>query len=567
MLNIIKAHAVNNLCFIAAQEMVPQGIVVHSTGVNNPNLKRYVDAPDEVGVNRYGNHWNVESPGGRNVCVHAFIGYDKDKQVRVAELLPHNICCWGVGKGKKGSYNYDPAYIQFEICEDKLDDRSYYEQAFGVAAEYCAKLCKEHGIEVDKIVGHCEAYRQGYGSNHADPEHWMKKFGETMDDFRSKVAELMAAADADKETCSCKAEELFRSLCSFKAESFDESLLEAAATPAVLGHLFFNRMQAVAYGTLMERGMLGKVNREFRNSLKAAYEQNIEKNRSFFKCVQYVDEVLAECQCGYAMLKGAYLCKVYPEGYRTSNDIDLLVLPEDVTRIGEVLIKAGFRQGNIRNGSFVPATRKEIIESKMMRGETVPYIKEVNLPGMQFLEVDINFSLDYKPGDAVLLEEMIRNTTVETLGDYSVRTLRREDFFVHLCSHLYKEATTLPWVEMMRDMTLYKYCDIYMLLSGASEKQVDFLFERARELRMEKICAFAVLQMSELFDFDNRYAVEVAKNILADEPDFIHTIIAPKEKKEYVFSEKSIVKRFFADSRKVLLEEVKANENIENETK
>ncbi len=191
MLEIIKAHAVNNLCYIAAKKMIPKGIVVHSTGVNNPYLKRYVDAPEEVGANRYGNHWNVEKPGGRKVCVHAFIGYDKNKQVRVAELLPHDICCWGVGSGKNGSYNYDPAYIQFEICEDNLADRTYYEKAFAVAAEYCAELCRTYGISVDKIVGHCEAYRLGYGSNHGDPEHWMKRFGETMDDFRTRVSEFL----------------------------------------------------------------------------------------------------------------------------------------------------------------------------------------------------------------------------------------------------------------------------------------------------------------------------------------------------------------------------------------
>ncbi len=353
-----------------------------------------------------------------------------------------------------------------------------------------------------------------------------------------------------------KEKELFKSLCSFKAEAFEERLLEAA-TPTVLGHLFFNRMQAIAYGTLKKHGALGKVNREFRNSLKAAYDQNLEKNRSFFWCVQHIEELLSECECTYAILKGAYLCKYYPDGYRTSNDIDLLVLPKDVTRIGETLLKANFKQGNIRNGRFEPATRKEIIESKMMRGETVPYIKEINLPGMPFLEVDINFSLDYKPGDTELLEEMISNTTVEELGDYRVRTLRSDDFFVHLCSHLYKEATTLPWVEMMRDMTLYKYCDIYMLLSDADEKQIDFLFNRAGELGMEKVCAFAVLQMSELFDFNNKYAVEAAESILSNEPDFIHTIISPKEKKEYVFAEKNILERFFADNRKLLLEEVK----------
>lgn len=199
MLNIIKAYAVKNLCYIAAQKMVPQGIVVHSTGANNPNLKRYADAIEEVGANQYGNHWNTATPGGRKVCVHAFIGYDKSGQIRVAEILPLNICCWGVGKGKKGSYNTNPAYIQFEICEDGLNDKTYYQKAFAVAAEYCADLCKTHNISIDKIVGHCEAYRLGYGSNHGDPEHWMKNFGETMDDFRNKVSEILKTKEVKKE--------------------------------------------------------------------------------------------------------------------------------------------------------------------------------------------------------------------------------------------------------------------------------------------------------------------------------------------------------------------------------
>ena len=192
MLNIIKAHAVNNLCYKAFRKMTPRGIVVHSTGANNPYLNRYVDAPEEVGTNKYGNHWNTAQPGGRNVCVHAFIGYNKDEIIRIAEILPLEICCWGVGKGKNGTYNYDPAYIQFEVCEDGLTDQTYYHNAFAVAAEYCAHLCKTYGISTDNIVGHCEAYRQGYGSNHADPEHWMKKYGETMADFRNKVSEILS---------------------------------------------------------------------------------------------------------------------------------------------------------------------------------------------------------------------------------------------------------------------------------------------------------------------------------------------------------------------------------------
>lgn len=362
-----------------------------------------------------------------------------------------------------------------------------------------------------------------------------------------------------------KEKELFKSLCSFKEEKFDEGLLDAA-TPTVLGHLFFNRMYGVAYGTLEKHHLLGKTNREFRNSLKSAYKQNIEKNKSFFQCVRYVEEALAMCDCKYAMLKGAYLCKTYPQGYRTSNDIDLLVHPKEITKVGSALTLAGFEQGNIFNGEFIPATRKEIIESKMTRGETVPYIKEVNLPGIRFLEVDINFSLDYKPNDTNLLEELINNAIIENIEDFKVHTLRSDDFFIHLCCHLYKEATTLPWIEMMRDMSLYKYCDIYMLLNDADENHINSLFDRAKALYVEKICAFAILQTAQLFKFKNSYAVKIATKILGDDFDFIHKIISPKDKKEFIFTERNIENRFFADNRKDLLKEMKHNEKTKYET-
>ncbi len=352
-----------------------------------------------------------------------------------------------------------------------------------------------------------------------------------------------------------KEKELFKSLCSFKADTFDKNLL-SAATPTVLGQLFFNRMQTVAYGVLKKHDLLKKVNREFRNSLKSAYEQNIEKNRSFFWCVQYLEDIFKNCSCKYAMLKGAYLCKAYPDGFRTSNDIDLLVRPKDVTELGNTLLSEGFIQGNIDDGKIKPATRREIIESKMMRGETVPYIKEINLPEMKFLEVDINFSLDYKPGNTELLDEMINNTVVEEFKGFKVRTLRKDDFFIHLCSHLYKEAATLPWVEMTRDMTMYKYADIYMLISDSDESEINFLFKRAKELGTEKICAFAIIQMSKLFKFGNSYAVSVAEEILNNDPKFIHTVISPKDGKLLIFTEKDIEKRFFAANRKSLLKEV-----------
>ncbi len=349
--------------------------------------------------------------------------------------------------------------------------------------------------------------------------------------------------------------QLFKELCKFKGKFTDTSLVELA-TPSVLGHLFYNRMQGIAYGTLKKNGLLGKVNREFKNALQTSYEQNIQRNYSFNKCVRLLSGVLSNCDRKFAMLKGAYLCHYYPDGYRTSNDVDLLVSPNDVSIIGNLLVSEGFVQGNIKNGEFVPATRKEIIESKMLRGETVPYIKEVNLPFMRYFEVDINYSLDYKNGNIDILSEMLSKASMKNVNGHSIMMLDDSDFFIHLCAHLYKEATSLPWIEMHRDMTLYKYCDIYMLLSDMSYKQLNNIFERAKALNLEKICAYAILETNDLFDIGNSTASKIAKSILETDPDFRLRVISPKDRKMFIYRTNSATDRFFMDSRKRDLMEV-----------
>ena len=197
--------------------------------------------------------------------------------------------------------------------------------------------------------------------------------------------------------------QLFFNLCSFISPDKDKiSLLldEGAATTELLGQLFANRMAGVAYGVLEKAELLSNVDREFRNSLKGAWMLNEKLNEDFFGCLNYLSTQLDTCGVNYALLKGAYLCAKYPVGYRTSNDIDVLVNSEDVGKVSTKLKLAGFKQGYIKNGKYVEATRQQIIESKMTRGETVPFIKEIKLPYIKYLEVDLNFSLDYKNGDS-----------------------------------------------------------------------------------------------------------------------------------------------------------------------
>ena len=218
-----EAYAKNNLCYKAARTMPtgsPAGIIIHSTGANNPNLKRYVNAPEICGENPYRNYFDRPDS---NVCPHAVIGKDKNGEVKAAKLLPWNVCCWGCGSGSKGSYNYAPAYIQIEIAEDALNDRAYFEDAFGLAADLCKRLMKNYPtIKPENIISHKEACARGYASNHGDPEHWLARFGKNMDWFRGQVAPEKHRITAEISVAQSKVERYRQALqalgCSVKIE-------------------------------------------------------------------------------------------------------------------------------------------------------------------------------------------------------------------------------------------------------------------------------------------------------------------------------------------------------------
>lgn len=192
-MDIIQYYMTQNPCYKAGRTITPSGIVVHSTGANNPYIKRYVGPDDGIlGKNQYNNHWNKSTA---TKCVHAFIGKVADGSLKVYQTLPWNYRCWGVGSGKKGSYNN--SHIQFEICEDGLTNETYYNQAFSLAKELCAFLCAQYGINPDNIVGHYEAAAAGYGSNHGDPRNWQRKFGGTMEQFRADVRAMLGQVDGN----------------------------------------------------------------------------------------------------------------------------------------------------------------------------------------------------------------------------------------------------------------------------------------------------------------------------------------------------------------------------------
>ncbi len=185
-MDLNKLYLTENECFKVGKSMTPKGIMVHSTGANNPNLRRYVGPNDgKLGVNTYGNHWNQARPDGRQVCVHAFIGKLADGTVATYQTLPWDYVGWHSG----GTANN--THIGFKICEDGLDDKDYFGAVYKEAVKLCVYLCRKFNLNAEDIIDHSEGYKLGIAGNHADVGHWFKRHGKTMDDFRADVLDAL----------------------------------------------------------------------------------------------------------------------------------------------------------------------------------------------------------------------------------------------------------------------------------------------------------------------------------------------------------------------------------------
>lgn len=200
----------NSSCYRGTSTMQVKGVLWHSTGVNNPNIKRYVQPSENdknysqlielIGKNTAANDWNhIAIDAGLN----AWIGKLADGSVAAVQTMPWNFRPWGCGSGNNGTCN--SGWIQFEICEDNLYDANYFNKVYSEACELSAYLCKMYNLnplntskngnfDVPVILCHYDSYKYGLGSNHIDVYHWLEKHGKTMNDVRQDIAKLMGTS-------------------------------------------------------------------------------------------------------------------------------------------------------------------------------------------------------------------------------------------------------------------------------------------------------------------------------------------------------------------------------------
>lgn len=188
-MELIQTILTDSACYQAGRTIRPQGIMVHSMGVAQPNPEVFTKL------------WNKSSA---QACVHALVAEDA-----VLQLLPWNRRGWHAGSAPNGGTSANNTHISFEILEpsghsynggtmigyDVMANAAYFAKVYQNAVDLCAYLCKEYNFNPETdILCHSEGHSRNMASNHADVMHWFPKHGKTMDSFRADVKAALSLA-------------------------------------------------------------------------------------------------------------------------------------------------------------------------------------------------------------------------------------------------------------------------------------------------------------------------------------------------------------------------------------
>lgn len=195
-INIVESIVTANKCYQVGAPLRPQGLMLHSIGVPQPNAAVMAQ------------NYNQYRPNGQSVCVHAFVQRDGT----VYQTLPWTVQAWHCGGSANGTHigieMTEPASIVYTGHGAEWRDldpeatETHIRGTYAAAVELFAQLCTQFDLDPladGAIISHSEGRMRGVASAHADPEHLWKPFGLTMYEFRQDVYKAMHSTEEEEE--------------------------------------------------------------------------------------------------------------------------------------------------------------------------------------------------------------------------------------------------------------------------------------------------------------------------------------------------------------------------------
>lgn len=334
----------------------------------------------------------------------------------------------------------------------------------------------------------------------------------------------------------------------------DNILKEQLDWKEILGQVFLHRVNGIFFVNLYKRNFHRKLPKEVIMPLQTAYFGNSHINKVYESVISSVSKKLNNHKIPFVFWKGAIINSFVYEnlGFRTSNDIDILISKESLSATTKVLNDLGFNQGNYdaERKKIIPLSRREQLFWTTQTHQLAPFRKIIEEAYLDKVKIDVNFSLDLgnkssKASD-YLVEDLLHNQHGISSEKIQFNSLNLEAMLLTLSLHASKEATSLWALENQNDLTMYKFSDIHYLITS-KEINWELFLELVSTHSLVKEVYYALYYTEHLFG--GTVPLKIIKNLEKKISDRSYLNIIYSNEGKAFYQNDTFIDRIFNQNR------------------
>lgn len=289
-------------------------------------------------------------------------------------------------------------------------------------------------------------------------------------------------------------------------------------------------------------------------------QKNVKRYYENFIHFNPVSQELEKDNIKYIITKGVYIAKkaYLDEGYRSSEDLDVIIKREDYSKVKEFLLLHGYKQ------AIYDQERKEIVEFSRQQElfylsftqQSAPFLKITGNDLVPVVNIDLNFSIYWDKNQEWNIDKLINNAQVFKYKGYKVKTFQDEYMLLHMCLHAYYDLNSVYVLYKSYSYRLKYFADIYGFV-----QHVKISWEKFQNIcivyKVEKYIMYILFYTARIF-----HDKTLLSNMDLEIPsDFFLNSFGLANEGEYVWRE-NFMERLFCGNRenlinKYLLDEIK----------
>ena len=293
---------------------------------------------------------------------------------------------------------------------------------------------------------------------------------------------------------------------------------------AFLNEVYKNKIALLVNYHLFQQQLFPYIPRYVVASLMGYRHYNQLKLDTYFKIIRRITEIFEQEKIDYIFMKGFDIIdKLYAQKspyIREFNDLDILVLEDDLTKVEKLFLKQGYVFGvyNNQDDTILPASRYDIIRMRMDSHQIETFVKKVAydekglVPGPIYIDVNFTIFDGGKNSVPISTRELLLNRVKRiSFNNIEYYSLSCYDTFLQLVYHLYRETKFEMLKDEELDVTLHKFCDIHeYLLKMDGSWDINVLRNMIQRNELQEVFWFVLYFMDLLYE--TKYLVCILGN-------------------------------------------------------